>query len=266
MSRWLRNALTRPARLVLGIDLQQLAVFDPANSQRAVHAGHDALATVLPRASSRSILHIVAATDLARHWVQAPPASIASLAELRQVAAARCAHLHGGSPSDWHVAADWNADRPFVCAALPADLVTRVTREATQSGLQTRWHTAWGLFCSRYAHRMPKQGWVAMRTRSRIALWHCEAGAADDLGILHIDPQSSEEQAVQHALQHIQVAALRLGRPAMKTVAWIGLHAQPVSPRHPAITPIVFVELPTEPFSTEAATASWIDSLQETRS
>ena len=66
---------------------------------------------------------VVLADELARMWQVAPPPGAANPADLEAAAAMRYSALFGGMPSGWTVAADWQATRPFLAAALPAALL-----------------------------------------------------------------------------------------------------------------------------------------------
>lgn len=125
--------------------------------------------------------------DMAVHWLQQPPGHLRSLRELRLVAAARCAHLHGRQPQDWWVAADWSADQPFVCAALPMDWVSRVEAQAQRAGLRTRWTTGWLAAC-RQRSALAADGWHALRTPRRAVLWQSTGGRVRCLASLATPP------------------------------------------------------------------------------
>lgn len=58
-------------------------------------------------------------------WLQPIPVGVHSLAELASVARAHVQDRMGDSQRgmDWTVQGDWRSDRPFVCQALPGDLL-----------------------------------------------------------------------------------------------------------------------------------------------
>ena len=66
---------------------------------------------------------VVLADELARMWQVAPPPGAAHPADLEAAAAMRYQSLFGAPLSGWTVAADWQAGRPFLAAALPAPLL-----------------------------------------------------------------------------------------------------------------------------------------------
>jgi len=93
--------------VALGVDSQSLAWLRNASApEPAVATGEhrSSLARALEGVRRGTTVDIVAANDLALHWLQTAPALVTSLAELRLVAGARCAHLYNGSTQDWLVA------------------------------------------------------------------------------------------------------------------------------------------------------------------
>jgi hypothetical protein len=75
-------------------------------------------------------LTVVLADELARMWQVAPPPQAASPADLEAAAAMRFASLFGAPPAGWTIAADWQATRPFLAAALPAALLDVLAQAA----------------------------------------------------------------------------------------------------------------------------------------
>jgi hypothetical protein len=68
-------------------------------------------------------LTIVLADELARLWQVTPPKDSTRLADLEAAAALRFQHLYGEPAANWRLSAGWNADRPFLAAALPRALL-----------------------------------------------------------------------------------------------------------------------------------------------
>jgi hypothetical protein len=66
---------------------------------------------------------VVLADDMARLWQVAPPLGSTTMADLEGAAALRFAQLYGDDPGGWRIAADWDADAPFLAAALPRALL-----------------------------------------------------------------------------------------------------------------------------------------------
>lgn len=181
--------------------------------------GHEEAAAAF--ASAGGAIHVVAGNDLAVHWIQQPPAAVRSLPELQLVAAARCAHLHGGAPGDWWIAADWSVRHPFVCAALPRVVAARLQEAA--GGTRLQWHTAFGIAADQGARSVPDEGWSALRTPSRVVLWHCTRGRADALtGFTTAADAPSETVAAQLDV-HLQLEAAAVGSPASARVHWCAL-------------------------------------------
>ncbi|WP_305821821.1 hypothetical protein [Massilia brevitalea] len=76
-------------------------------------------------------LTVVLADELVRMWQVAPPPAAAHLADLEAAAAMRYQALFGAPPGGWKIAADWQAARPFLAAALPLALL-EVLEEAAR--------------------------------------------------------------------------------------------------------------------------------------
>jgi hypothetical protein len=78
-------------------------------------------------------LTVVLADELARMWQVAPPPQAASPADLEAAAAMRYAALFGAPPAGWEIAADWQATRPFLAAALPRALLDLLAQAASEA-------------------------------------------------------------------------------------------------------------------------------------
>lgn len=226
MSRWPLEWLHRRARrrVFVGLDAHGMAwQFNGAPpSSVATTTEASALAQkLLPRTR----VDVAVANDVAVHWLQTPPDGVRSLAELRQIAAARCAHLFGGLPERWWVAGDWNANRPFVCAGLPMDRVDPLQRALTQAGAAVHWHTVWGLLCSTQARSMPAEGWSAVRSGGRVVAWHCRRGRVTSLHAVNVGEQASDAQRDEAVAQLLRIEALRDPALASGPVHWAQLPA-----------------------------------------
>ena len=227
-----RSPPSRAARrAVLAIDRQQLAwtrdtaTGIPSFASCSYLGGRpldlrDAVDGVRP-----GMINLIAGNDLALHWVQTPPAALASFAELKLVAQARCVHLHGGTPSEWRIAADWRADRPFVCAALPAPVCTQIEQLLLPYRLVPRWHSAWSVLSSGMAQAFPADGWTAVRSPSRVVLWHCREAQVDCMATWGVDPQQNGASAARTAIQQKQLEIARFGHAAGK-LHWLDLGAR----------------------------------------
>lgn len=114
-------ALVKTSRF--GRHMQVLAeegVFD-ANEPAELARGLRALLGERPVAGWP--LTVVLADELARMWQVAPPPGATKPADLEAAAAMRYTALFGAAPGSWTIAADWQAGRPFLAAALPAALL-----------------------------------------------------------------------------------------------------------------------------------------------
>jgi hypothetical protein len=223
VSPWRRKSARRGRRVAWGLDARRLAwhsgLPDEAAARCAPHAdGLPAALAHLPRGAS---VDIIAGNDLAVHWLQAPPASARSLDELRMVAAVRCAHLHGGAPRDWWVAADWNATRHFACAALPEVVASPVREALAARGVRVNWHTAWGLACSSRANEFPSEGWSALRSPTGVLLWHCRRGRADCIASFQLSPDAGDAHAAKQALQQVALERLRDASLTDGAIHWL---------------------------------------------
>lgn len=219
--------------MVLGLDAQHLAWLrdDQSFPGEVATARHtDGVVQALAGAGPGLTVDVIAASDLALHWVQTPPANVASLSELRLVAGARCAHLYGGSPQDWWVAADWDSTRPFPCAALPRSVVAPLNRRLTQLAARARWHTTWGMLCSARADAFPENGWSAMRSANSVTLWHCREGMVNCLTTSPLDEDATDRQALEWALQYVQIEALRSDALPQGPLHWLDLTRREVHP------------------------------------
>lgn len=163
---------------------------------------------------------IVAGHDIAVHWVQQPPPAAASLRELQLIAAARCAHLHGGAPADWWVAGDWDGRRSFVCAALPREVVRELSDQASTARLDLEWTTAWLAGSSARAAAFQATGWNVLQTSAGATLWHARAGRIDCIVALGSGPEFSQAQLQEQVERQIVLECARDGTLGTGRVHW----------------------------------------------
>lgn len=78
-------------------------------------------------------LSVVLADELVRMWQVAPPPNAARPADLEAAASMRYQALFGAPPGGWKIAADWQATRPFLAAALPLALVEALEEAAREA-------------------------------------------------------------------------------------------------------------------------------------
>jgi hypothetical protein len=269
----LHERLQRRAPSVVAVDRQDLAwtdqddsgVWSPESCSYRGGADQPAgeafrrLHATLPAGSA---LDVIAGNDLTVHWVQTPPVDLASLGELQRIARARCAHLYGGAPADWIVAGDWDAQHPFVCAALPRAAVTDLDRRFAPHKCRTRWHTSWSIATCAATASFPRDGWCVMRTPQRLLLWHCRAARVDCMAGLAIDRAHNTACLATMARQQIQIELARAERSPADVLHWLDLVAGYGIPVKAAgMDGIVMVKSPkataavTSPHRTEALAA-----------
>jgi hypothetical protein len=230
VSRWLPDRAV-PAR-VFAVDKAQLAWSRNGNagaSPMATWSYRDgspgALQEAFGNQKPRSI-DVIAGNDVAVHWLQKPPASVASFAELRLVAQARCVHLYGGSPADWRIAGDWHPSRAFVCAALPEDVLLPIEQSLGELGLMPRWHSAWSVLTCGMAQAFPANGWIAVRTPARVVLWHCAHGLVDCITTWSADDQEDTCTAAKRACRQMKIENSR-SDCHNSVLNWLDLTAPP---------------------------------------
>lgn len=175
-------------------------------------------------------IEVIAGNDVAIHWVQTPPASLTSFEELRLVAGARCAHLYGGAPSDWHIAGDWHPARPFVCSGLPRDVVLLMEQRLAEFKLVPRWHTAWSVLSCGMARAFASDSWSAVRSPARVVLWHCTRAQVDGMTTWPVDAHEDTASAARRARQQVQLEISRSGHAGDGDLHWLDLAADDPQP------------------------------------
>lgn len=219
MSRWRLSRRRAAPTLVWGLGTQQLAWMRDGAPTAAAHA--DALAQAAKNLEAGQQVHVIAANELAVHWLQQPPAATQSLQELRQVASARCAHLYGGATEDWWIAGDWSATRPFVCAGLRRSATAAIEQAIAERGARATWHTAWAVASAAHANNIPDDGWSAIRSPRRMLLWHCSGGQVDALASVAVEPDASAAQVEAQARLQVQLEALAGPADAASSIHWV---------------------------------------------
>lgn len=219
MSRWQLSGRRSARAHVWGLGAQRLAWLQGGAPAAAAHA--DALTQAAKSLEAGQQVHVIAANELAVHWLQQPPAATQSLQELRQVASARCARLYGGAPEDWWIAGDWSATRPFVCAGLRRSATTAIEQAVAERGARATWHTAWAVASAAHANNIPDDGWSAIRSPRRVLLWHCSGGQVDALGSVAVEPDASAAQVETQARLQMQLEALAGPADAAGSIHWV---------------------------------------------
>lgn len=227
MSRWRLDRASTPR--ILAADRAQLAWLQKEGAGPSVMAGwsyRGASPALTPETFPNlkpGFIDLIAGSDVTLHWVQVPPASVASLAELRLVAQARCAHLYGGTPGDWRVGADWHASRPFVCMALQQNVVLPIETALAGFKLVPRWHSAWSVLSCGLSQAFPADGWSAVRSPARVVLWHCRNALVDCVATWPVDPQETSADAARRASQQMQVEISRSEHSSGGLLHWVDL-------------------------------------------
>ena len=257
MSRWRLEAWRRKGSLVVGVDRQQ-AVWLPAAADAPVACAHAQLGAALS-ALRPTHIDLVAAPDLAVHWMQHVPSALAHLTELQQVAQVRCAHLFGGQPPDWRITGDWRLDRSFPCAALPEATAQRIMQSLTAIGTQVRWHTTWSLLCAQAHSLFPGEGWSAVHTPRHLQLWQCRSGHVQQVETLPLSSQDDMNDAIARADAYLRLTNAAFDTaPAQDTaprIRWLDLSGAALHP-HDRIDPVPWPTRHT-PTAPDEATVAW---------
>jgi hypothetical protein len=82
------------------------------------------------------LLRVVLSDELVRLWQVAPPAGATRMADLEAACALRYQALFGAGLAGWQMSADWHATRPFLAAAMPQALLTRLGQAAADQGFR----------------------------------------------------------------------------------------------------------------------------------
>lgn len=240
--RWRPDSRAANRPVLLGVDRQSVAWMDDSG-QLATLAYHEQSDTAPDVARQTTI--VMVANDLAVYWVQAPPAGVATLAELRLVAQARCAHLHGGVPADWWVGGDWQANTSFVCTALPMENVARVTALLAHTGQRPRWHTVWGSLTETMPGLFASEGWSCVRSPRRLLLWHCKAGQVQHLANLPLGMDDTVQSVHERAQQWIHAESARFDYGVQGPLHWLDVASDAEGAALP-LPGITRVHLPTQ--------------------
>lgn len=228
MSRWLpERGLSRRGRTTVAVDASGFACMA---SGHVLTGEHSTLAQAIAPLHSGDMLDVIVASDVAVHWLQAVPQSVASLAELRRAAAARCVQLFGATAGGWRVAGDWQTRQPFPCAAFPHSFADRIARAARTPESRIRWSTGPMTALARSGNGLPPQGWTCLRTASTMALWHATLGRIDRLAILRVDPRQGEPEVRRQAGLHIALIHARDGLKSSETIHWVEAPADACAP------------------------------------
>ena len=77
---------------------------------------------------SGSTLQVLLSTNIARLFLATPYPGIRNFAELKALVALRFTQIYDEPSSIWTIQADWSADRPFLVAALPSEMMNSLRK------------------------------------------------------------------------------------------------------------------------------------------
>jgi hypothetical protein len=174
--------------------------------------------------STHQVATVVVADDVARHWVQPPPAGVGSLAELRAVAASRFGKLFGDGAEGWSIVGDWRIGRPFVCAAIPRwvpralEAALPAQRPASNAFVRTQL----GLALQRFGAGLPQDGWWCVVSVASMTIGHTSGGHVDRLRCVGLAAHQPDD-TLRIAASMVKQEAARAAAVASADVAWIDL-------------------------------------------
>lgn len=190
--------------------------------------------------------------SLARHWLQAPSTGASYLQELHAIARARAVQLFSmqtpvphhtsNTETGWHVSGDWQASRPFLCAAWPASL------SLLSLPLRTPLITA----LSAYRTQLPRTGWLAITLANELHLMSIQEGHLGGLRSRRLLPDTNFRDMQDRVTQEWQRDQLRdqAFTKGDQRLHWLHLMPSPVATS--AHKSIALITLP-KPSRTPAA-------------
>ncbi len=141
MSRWLERSTAR-VRRALGVRPRRLLHVDDAALGLATAGAppdwHAALLPLFAALAPREEVDVVVADSWCRFWLTAADSTAEVLPGLRSAAAARAQVLYELNSADWVIEADWRFDQPFLCCALPQDLLAALRAVAEARRVHVR--------------------------------------------------------------------------------------------------------------------------------
>jgi len=166
------------------------------------------------RASSFRSARVVIAMGLSKYWMMRAPADIKSLAELRRVAQARCAQLFGLKPA-WEVAADWDANAPFLCTAVP-DWIVAGVRAALQR--EVRIDTVLPRVLATSLAPTMAESWACVTSASAVAVIRLGQGRLQSVRCMPITVDATPQARLQLAARELRRESLRAQVSIVKEV------------------------------------------------
>jgi hypothetical protein len=179
--------------------------------EQALDAAHPAAA----------MARIVLADTLVRLFTVTPPRNARIPADLQAAAALRFRMLYDAAPKDWHISADWDACRPFIACALPAQLACTLAEVASRHRL-TLTEVVPHLIASwnRWHSRLKPGAWFAVAHDGGLALAPCDRAAMRALRQLPLPAHTWPGDAWLAAT--VRREALRLALPQPRLVQVCG--------------------------------------------
>lgn len=170
----------------------------------------------------RSPKRVMVADGMARYWMMQAPRGVASLAELRASAEARCAQLLGPGPG-WQVAGDWDATRPFLCAAIPG-WIHEGARRAFGPGVEIRLALPTALRLARPL--VSNDAWVCLTMPGSTSVLSIAKGRLNSVRSVRTQAGLSRDEQLRLAAIELRRERLRTGASGDGTVGWCHLGAQ----------------------------------------
>ncbi|MGJ9420322.1 hypothetical protein ACHAC9_21585 [Massilia sp. CMS3.1] len=170
---------------------------------------------------------VVLADDLARIWQVTPPQGASRMADLEAAAALRFQALFGAPAAGWRISADWDADRPFLAAALPAPLLASLQGLAAEHRFHLVEITPQFVAALNGWRKLRRPGaWFALVHGAVLTLAVFEKGALAAVRTALIPPGSDRAWLAAHIAR--EALLVGVGEPALVQVcggaprAWAG--------------------------------------------
>jgi hypothetical protein len=145
---------------------------------------------------------------LLRYWLVTPPRGTASLTELRALVRHRFEALFQGPADGWQIAADWQADRPMLCCAMPAPVLAAIVAAAPATRAP-RVEAAGIHALARHARALHRDAaWCVLADDDSLLVLHRQAGVLQRLrhwsGVV---PQTAGPRCADELLGRLETQA-----------------------------------------------------------
>ena len=149
--------------------------------------------------------------ELVRMWTVVPPPHAARMADLHAAAGLRFEHLYGDRATLWHIAAHWDASRPFMAAAIARPLHAAIVRAAglqrlAVTAIEPHFVAAWNA----WRGRVPRGAWFMLLHGRALALGITHGARLVAMRAAPV-PAAADESWLE---AHVAREALLLGVPA----------------------------------------------------